>query len=208
MRASPSPPEPAPRRLRAEAGAIDTAVNGLIAGALWLYSRRGGSGSAGGDDTGNSSSLGNGASAQRVALGVGGLLGERFGSPGQRIVGLRTVDSRSGEPVALKVSLALAGLKLGSGLVNKRLARAAAPARTARVSPSEFGEEVQALRARFGEDADGLNAALMAHYQKHRAEPPAAVNFLRPIAVGFALSVVQRRLRRSLAPTVVVVSRP
>jgi hypothetical protein len=50
------------------------------------------------------------------------LIREQLGSPGRRMLGLRTVDRRTGRRVALWRSLALVGARMGGQLLARRIA--------------------------------------------------------------------------------------
>lgn len=135
------------------------------------------------------------------------LLVERFGSPGQRIVGLRTVDSRSGEPVALGLSVALALLTLGSGLLRGRLAPAAVSG-SSQQAHADFVRELEELRARHAGDPQACEAAVLELYRARKVERTAKlVPVVRAFAVGLALSQLNKRLCHRLAPTTVVLAR-
>jgi hypothetical protein len=200
-------PEPAPRLLRAKASAIDSTLQALIVGgyglATWSRVRGGG---ADGDAVLSRSRR----RADLLRLGGEGarLLGERYGTPGQRLVGLRTVDARSGEPVALPLTVALAATKVAAGVLSKRLTRAR-PLAEASASGREIGLAVQALRDECGEDVERFQRELAALYRERRPEQPSpsALELARPVLIGGALSLAHGRLRRALAPTVVVRAR-
>jgi hypothetical protein len=129
------------------------------------------------------------------------VLSEQLGTPGGWIVGLRTVDRRTGRRVALWRSLAVALLGAVTEAVRRRLTPASPP-----ISESEhedFVREVQAIRERHADDRQ-----LLGEENRLYEERRIGVNLWRwlPATVGPAL--INSRLRRRLAPTVVVVSRP
>jgi hypothetical protein len=131
-----------------------------------------------------------------------GVLSEQLGTPGRWIVGLRTVDRRTGRRVALWRSLAVALLGAVTQAVRRRLTPASRP-----ISESEredFVREVEAIRERYADDSQLMQEKMMRLYEQRRI----GVNLWRwlPATVGPAL--IKSRLRRRLAPTVVVVSRP
>ncbi len=203
MPRAPAKPPPAPRSARAKADAIDTALYLLAAGAYagirFLRARDGGGAPRAARDRAGVVFRSCGEAAK--------LLGERFGSPGQRIVGLRTVDSRSGEPVALPLSIALALLTLGGGLLRGRLAptTVAGPTSEAR---ADFERELREMRERHADDPQARDAAVLELYRERKLEPTAVtLPFARALVIGLAIGQANRRLRRRLAPTTVVLAR-
>jgi len=198
-------PREAPRSARARADTIDTALY-LLAVCAFVAVRsiraRERDEHAGQSARRDLASL-----AFRSSGEAAKLLGERFGSPGQRIVGLRTVDSRSGEPVALALSIALALLTLGGELLRRRLAptRVSSPSSEAQAA---FAEEVRDLRERHAADPQAGDAAVLELYRERKLEPTVvALPFARALAVGLVIGQLQRLLRRRLAPTTVVLVR-
>jgi hypothetical protein len=190
---------------RAKADAIDASLYALIGGAYvgvtFLRAR-------GAEDRGApTSSLQRAKVLSRGARQAAELLGERFGSPGQRIVGLRTVDSRTGEPVALPLSVALALLKLATGPLSGRLAPVASA--SPQQAHSDLAREIKDLRERHPDDPQARIAALHELYEARAVEPAAPLaSFARRQAVSVALGQLNKRLRRRLAPTTVVLGRP
>jgi hypothetical protein len=205
-------PQQAPRALRVRAGAIDGA---LLAGASAAYAlvawlrlpaqerRRLGLTALRLPGQGGRRALLLGAA--RDALGAAG---EQYGSPGQRIVGLRTVDARTGGPVALRRRLALIAFARASEALRNRAMRANNA--TAEARRSELAGRVKALRAEHGEGTPELQEAMGRLFERHRAEGGAepVVSNLLLLAVGVAIGLANRRLERALAPTVVVIRRP
>jgi hypothetical protein len=183
-------PVPAPRALRALAGLINAA---LLAAAYWRLLRPRGGAGADPDP----------ARLQRrvrpFALAASAI-SEQLGTPGGWIVGLRTVDRRTGRRVALWRTLAGALIGVLGEAARRRLAPAPPP-----ISDSEreeFARELRSIRESYPGDGRRLAEASSRFYEQHRSE----LNRWRwLLPVGPALIIT--RLRRRLAPTVVVVSR-
>ena len=193
--------------MRAKAGAIDSTLQALVAGGVglvtWAHVR-----AAGGDSAALLARSRRRADMLRLGGEATRLLAERYRSPGQRIVGLRTVDARSGEPVALGLTVALAASRVAAGQLSKRLTRTGSGAEP---SPQgrEFALEVNALRAECGEDEERFQRELAALHRERRADPvTSTLTALRPVIIGGVLSIAHGRLRRALAPTVIVVAPP
>jgi hypothetical protein len=120
---------------------------------------------------------------------------EQIGSPGEWITGLRTVDRRTGERVALWRTVALAGAQAAAVTLRGRLSAAPAPAER-RAAIRELSE----LHERHADDPAALREAIQHHRRDHRAD----IQTMRPMLVGLALVLVNQFLRRRLAPTMIV----
>lgn len=171
--------ERAPRWRGALAGLTDAAVTGV---AVWGL--RGRSGVA--------------ASVLRVIGPASPLVREQLGSPGQRLLGIRTVDRRTGARTSAWRSLAAAGLGAGGQVL------------AARLQPPAEPEERRLERQRFHE-------AMSETYRRHSTEPEAgaaerarlltdappgiSVNIWRSVAPQVAVGVAASRLRRRLVST-------
>ncbi len=85
---------------------------------------------------------------------------------------------------------------------------AARPAADAAPVVSPEGErqkhwrEIQAIKERYADDEDALHAELMRHHAEHGVNVTA--NIWPPIVAGLASALVNRTVRRRLAPTLVV----
>ncbi|HYB23738.1 MAG TPA: hypothetical protein VED41_08070 [Solirubrobacteraceae bacterium] len=180
-------PRPAPRALQTLGAAIDMAVSGGVAW-LWMRRRR------------ERASANGAMSSARLAPGSGlalAVLREQLGSPGGWIVGLRTVDSRTGQRVALWRTLAV----LGGRALTARLSRRLAPVQV--MSDAERGE-LRAVFDRHSGDHEALEDELRRlHEQRRRHAKPV---WQMPAGV-LAAALVNRWLRRRLAPTMVIRSR-
>jgi hypothetical protein len=199
-------PQPASRGLRAQAKAIDAALYGaavvLYVLPSWLRA-----------DPGKrlvvfSQALDNTRHPwQRPLRGGVSALGEQVPTPGQRMIGLRTVDARTGRRVELWRTLARACLKEGSAMLTRRLMRRDDPA-DLEASRRELKMELAALREKYGEDREGLNAAAARLWKdrSHEGRLP-AVRVLRWLPVALGLGFLQRRADRALGPTIVIVAR-
>ncbi len=163
------------------AGLLDA---GLVAGVLWTL--RSGSG------------LGRGARTAGALLApTSDFVREQLASPGQRLLGIRTVDRRTGRRVALWRTALLLGVRAGGQLAAARLAPATPDAAARAQLETELAE---ARRLHEGNPA-ALQSALTAIYERHSTD---FAGLPRAIAPTLATGVLNRRLRRRLAPTVEV----
>ena len=126
---------------------------------------------------------------------------ERFGTPGERMLGVRTVDRRTGHPVALPRTLMLTALAVGArGL---RAAVAPSPLTEAqRLEHERFDEEAEAVRQRHA-DPDARNAAMLELWRE-RHPGPIQIDLVRPVLLGMVVSLVTRRVQNKISRTVVV----
>lgn len=129
---------------------------------------------------------------------------EQLRSPGQRMLGVRTVDRRTGRPLALWRSLVLLAVHAAGQALIARLV----PART-RAQERElerFNAELHAIYARHPDDHAAAEAERRALFERHPG--PVTVNLWRSLAPALVVGLVERRLRRRLAPTIEVLARP
>jgi hypothetical protein len=147
-------------------------------------------------------------SAARKALGEllwPTALLERVGTPGERLLGVRTVDRRSGRPVALGRAVALTATAAAITALRTRLAPPPVTDEDRRLQ-QELMREVDELKRRHGDDPDAFNAAMAKLWEKRKG---ATRNTVGPfLAINLGLSLLVRRLQRRIAPTVVVMRRP
>jgi len=178
----------APRWRGALAGLLDAA---LVGGLVWLRSR-----------------------GEPPAQAVTGLrwlrfvpadaVREQLATPGQRLLGIRTVDRRTGERVALWRTAAL----VGTALAAQRLAQQLAPPRPTAEQAREreaFGAEVREVMRRHPQDSPAREAELRELAARHPGARGPGV--LRAVGPALAAGVLSNRLRRRLAPTVEVLAR-
>jgi hypothetical protein len=130
------------------------------------------------------------------------ILREQVGSPGQLLLGIRTLDRRSGERVALWRSVVLGGVAWGGQLLAHRLAPPP-PGPEQKRALERYWSELRETGARHAEDADASGEARrpLVH------PPPVTVNIGRVVAPTVAVGLVTNRLRRLLAPTVEALAR-
>jgi hypothetical protein len=130
------------------------------------------------------------------------VLGEQLATPGDWIMGVRTVDKRTGARIALWRTLTVALVRIAA----RRLARQLRPRP---VIPTDMERrqrsEIEAIEQRHRDDEEARNAALMRHYSEHRVNPSAGL--WRVLAGGLGSVLVNRVVRRRLAPTVVIDAR-
>jgi hypothetical protein len=159
-------PVPAPRARRALAGIINTAIL-AIAAALWIRRRS------------RDAQIDHVLELRRLRMlgPASDLFVAQLGSPGGWVAGLRTVDRRTGRPVTLWRTLAVALLKAATEACRRRLVPAPP------VPPAISGSEEENVR----------------QFDANRWR------WLAAVAVP---ALINSRLRRRLAPTVVVVWPP
>jgi hypothetical protein len=170
---------PAPRWRRALAGLADVAI---VVGVAWLRRRRGDARAPGGARLASLS----GSAGERIR--------EQLGSPGQRLFGVRTVDRRTGERVALWRTLLLFGARAGGELLVRRLVQTPERER----ERERFMEEMRALNERHPPGSPGRDAELSALTE--RSPGPVIANPAPAMAAALAMALINSRLRR-LAPT-------
>jgi len=200
------PLEQAPVLLRAKAGVIDSALTALGGALLVAISMRS-SRRAEADSDAFSESLKAGrlATLARVAGPVATVLAQQYGSPGQRLFGLRTVDRRTGERMELWRALLAAALRAAPGLLSKPLLRR--PERQlGGPTDSEMRAEIAAIRAEHAGDEPGLQKAIGDYYQRHHIEvsfdPLADIG--RPLLLFVGVGRLARVLTKRIAPSLVI----
>ncbi|HTC73686.1 MAG TPA: hypothetical protein VK655_12425 [Solirubrobacteraceae bacterium] len=178
----------APRARRMLAGAIDAA---LVGGGTWLWRRRRGGESA------------------RAARWMGLLepaaesLRQQLRSPGQLLLGLRTVDRRTGRRLELWRTLVLLGFGVGRGVLVRRLAPPVLTPEQER-DRSGFLDELNAIQARHPDDAGARESERQRLFERQHNQLP---DIIRRTAVpALALGLLNSRLRRRLAPTTEVLA--
>jgi len=177
----------APRWRTTLAGLLDA---GLLGGVLWV---------ARGRETARPVRL-----AASLLAPTGEFVREQLASPGQRLLGVRTVDRRTGRRLDLWRTGTLVGFAALAQLLERRLRPGADPAGEAR--RSALAAEIGAIGERYRDDparrdAEFRRAAL------DSGLPPVLPGLARIAGAGIALGAARRRLRRRLAPTVEVLAR-
>jgi hypothetical protein len=129
---------------------------------------------------------------------------EQLGSPGQWVMGIRTVDRRTGRRVVLWRSLALLAAGWGAEALTRRI-HDADPGPAQHEAVERYWRELRELDRRdAGETvASGGERRRVAHAGPVQLR----LNLWRILGPGVALTVISGRLRRALAPTVEVRSR-
>jgi hypothetical protein len=182
-------PTPAPRVRQVLAGLIDTAVMALPAVIYWRRAWRTGERSAAGQP-----------GWMRMLGPAAAVLGEQVGTPGDWIMGVRTVDRRTGRRLALWRTLTVALAQVATRVLSRRLTpRPALPSEDER---RQQAREAQEIKERYADDEDARNAQLMRHYREHRVS--VTVSFWPPLIAGLGSTLVNRAIRRRLAPTLVL----
>jgi hypothetical protein len=198
--------EEASKLLRRKAGVIDSALSAAGTAPLLAISMRSlRRGQANSDASGESLKAARMATFVRVAGPLATLLAQQYGSPGQRLLGLRPVDRRTGERMELWRALLAAALSVAPGLLGERLLRR--PERqVSGPSDSEMRAEIAAIRAEHAGDQAGLQRAIGAYHERHRVH----VSFDPLTDIGLPLLLVvgvgrlARMLTRRIAPSVVI----
>lgn len=115
-------------------------------------------------------------------------------SPGQRLMGLRTVDRRTGARMAWWRVLAVAGFAVAG---RESVRRLSPPPNESPERPPVVPREAEAIRARHAADPQARQEAMDAYFREHgnRFNP---VRSLGPLIV---LGLLGGLLRRRLAPT-------
>jgi hypothetical protein len=182
---------PAPRWRSTLAGVTDAAILG---GAAWLWRRRAGDAALG-------------RRSRRVSLlgPLAELVREQLGSPGQRVLGLRTVDRRTGRRPELWRTFVVLGAALGGQLLVRRLTPPVMTPQQER-QREDFMEELRAIHERHPDDASAREAERRRLFERHPG--PIKVNLWRTAAPAIAIALLKNRLRRRLTPTLVVVRSP
>jgi hypothetical protein len=179
---------PAPAVRRMLAGAIDAAI---VAGATRLWRHRQGGGNA--------------RAARSTGLFEPALqsLRQQLRSPGQLLLGVRTVDRRTGRRLELWRTLVL----LGVGVARVTLVRRLAPPK---LTPEQerdrrgFLDELNAIQARHPDDEAARESERQQLFARQHNQLP---DILRRTAVpALALGLLNKRLRRRLAPTTEVLA--
>ena len=187
-------PQPAPRGRQLASGLMDAALMAAGTALYWRMRWRGGQ--AGAPQAAPPAWVG-------LLWRIVAVAAQQVGSPGAWIMGLRTVDRRTGRRPALwrtlVIVLAAAAME---ALARRIVPRPAVPSGEER---KRQWAEVEAIRQRHLDDPDAANEDLMRHYSEHRVD--VRVNVAPLLAAGLGRALINSRLRRRLAPTVVVLRR-
>jgi hypothetical protein len=179
----------APRARRALAGALDAALFGA---GTWLWRRR----QAGGGENAR------GARWTPVLEPALQSLREQLRSPGQLLLGLRTVDRRTGRRLELWRTLVLLGLGVARPILVRRVSSPKLTPEQER-DRSGFLDELNAIQARHPDDAVAREAERRQLFERQHNQVP---DILRRTAPMLALGLFNNRLRRRLAPTTEVLA--
>jgi hypothetical protein len=178
----------APRWRGALAGLLDAA---LVGGFVWMRARGEGPAQAA-------------ANMRWLRFVPADAVREQVGTPGQRLLGIRTVDRRTGERVALWRTAAL----VGTALAAQRLAQQLAPPRPSAEQEAQrraYGAEVRSVYERHPQASPQREAELRELAARYPSMQ--STNALRAVGPALAAGVLSNRLRRRLAPTVEVLAR-
>jgi hypothetical protein len=129
------------------------------------------------------------------------VLREQLRSPGQRLLGTRTVDRRTGTRVALWRTLALVGARAAGAELTRRLEPAPRPDLEA--EREAVRAEISDIMRRHPQASPERQAELQAAHARHSRTMPSLPRMIVPsLVIGLATT----RLRRHLAPTVEVLA--
>jgi hypothetical protein len=188
---------PAPRGARLLAAMIDAATIGVPS---FLYMRRAQRSADGRAQLGKL-----GGQWNRVIGPVRASLDQQVGSPGGWVVGLRTIDSRTGRRVALWRTLVLALARIAMGMLQRRTFGVNTP--TSQAEHASFARELEAIKHAHPDDPEARNDAMMRLYRERERRVDVNLFGWRMLAGIVGSVLVNQWLRRRLAPTVVVSSR-
>ncbi len=123
-------------------------------------------------------------------------LREQLRTPGQRLLGIATVDARTGSRVALWRTLLLVCVGVAGQALGDRLRQPEDPeADRARQALAEELEQID-----LADDPDARRAAMRRAMESH-APPSVYPAVTRIMGTGLATAFINRRLRKRLAPT-------
>jgi hypothetical protein len=175
----------APRWRRLLAGLADGAI---LAGATWA-ARRGPPWAA----------RGRPGKALQLLNPAAELVSQQLGSPGQFLLGLRTVDRRTGERVLVWRSLLAFGLGAGVQMLGRRVFPVETPEH--RRERERVTAETELISERHRQDVEARQAELIALFKSSQAP-----NVLPAMAIMMPAGVVSGWLQRRIAPTVQILS--
>jgi hypothetical protein len=182
---------PAPRWRRVLAGIADAAI---VGGPAWLWRRRAASAAGAGR-----------ARWLPLLVRLGEPIREQLGSPGQRLLGVRTVDRRTGRRVELWRTLVLLGAGVGGQLLERRLTPPVQTPERER-EHKRYWAELDAISERHPAGSPERQAAQRALFADHPG--PLVLNPWRSIGPFVAIGLLNNLLRRRLAWTTEVLARP
>jgi hypothetical protein len=128
------------------------------------------------------------------------LLRQHVGSPGQRALGLRTVDERTGRGVPLWRTLAVFGLQSSTRVLSRLFAPGGAVEEERR--REQFMAELKEIARRHPEDGPARERERRALFDRY-PQP----NMVRKFAPALAATVLSGRLQRRLPPTTEILVR-
>jgi hypothetical protein len=128
---------------------------------------------------------------------------EQLRSPGQLLLGLRTVDRRTGRRLQLWRTLLLLGVGVARPMIARRLAPPPLTPEQER-DRSGFLDELNAIQARHPDDEAARESERQRLFERQHSQIP---DILRRTAVPMlVLGLLNNRLRRRLAPTTEVLA--
>lgn len=177
----------APRWREGLAGLVDVAI---VGGVAWLAAR--------GEAPAQAA-----ARLRWLRLVPADAVREQLRTPGQRLLGIRTVDRRTGERVALWRTLALVGVAAGGQQLARRVAPQAQSEERERDRDS-YLQELREIHMRHPLDSPERQAAMSELMRRHG---PMRANLLATVGPMAGVALLTSRLRRRMAPTVEVLVR-
>jgi hypothetical protein len=187
-------PRPAPRARRLFAGLINVGVVALPTAIHWRRAMRA------------ARNGGRPARAPRWTSVLGPVLAivaEQVGMPGDWVMGVRTVDQRTGARIALWRTLTVQLARIAARLLIRR--QMPPPVMTTDAERRRQFSEIKAIEERHRDDENARNAELMRHYSDNGVNGGSAPWRMLLASIGSAL--LNQLIRRRLAPPVVIDAR-
>jgi hypothetical protein len=131
------------------------------------------------------------------------LVRQQLGSPGQRLLGLRTVDKRTGRRIELWRSLVVLAASSSGQMIVRRLRPRPTPEQES--EHERFRVELRRIHDRYPEDSAGRDEEMRALFGSYPG--PLTVKVWRSIAPVVAVALINLGLRRRLAPTTEILVR-
>jgi hypothetical protein len=181
---------PAPRARRLLATALDMIVAGV-----WIWARRSRS-------SDRAALAAEPSLSSRMLRPASELVREQLGSPGERLIGLRTVDRRSGRRVQLWRTLLLVATRAAGAELGTRARRRDPEQERERTA---FHSELRAVHERHPDDPDARQTEIARLFE--RAPESMKLDLMRSVGPIVVLGLLSALLRRRLAPTVVIEAR-
>ena len=183
-----SEPVPAPRWRQTGAALIDMAA---LAALSWPARRR--------------PLVRPGGLVSRLLVVAREVVTEQLRTPGQLLLGTRTVDRRTGARVAVWRTVVLTGVRVAGGELTRLLVVRGGPGKDH--DREAFLTEMNEVMRTHPQDSPEREAAREELFARHPPVVSSGTSLLRVVAPSLVFGLVNKRLRRRLAPTVEVLAR-